>query len=193
MKVVIEKNSTAFMTRDLKRVITRAFDRVGVTGIVKIGFVGQKRGRGGVNYDRERVIDWPDGSGLTFRQQGQRATFWVGPKMDAIELCSAARWVGYGMRGVIGRERWRMYPASPADKEFLADKPLIPKKTRAAKPARPYAEVMREQLERKLVRCRASIAKTAAKKRRLETKLKKLARREKAIERWLAKTAGAEG
>lgn len=197
MRLIILKNTTAFTTRSLRRVVARAFDRVGVSGVVEVRFVGQKRGVGGFSFNKGDAVEWPEaasdtGLGVVARV-GRNVRFYVGPKMDAVRFCSQARWVGYGLRNVTGFERQRMYPATPADREFLADKPLITKasKRKRARAELSVAERARDDWAKKLARTRAAIAKNRMRARRLELALPKLLRREKHLAKVLVRTEGS--
>ncbi len=169
MRVVVKGNTTGFTTRSLKCVVARAFDRVGVTGDVSVWFNGKKRGRGRVRALVGEVIQMPgDRTGRAKVDQPDRIWFGIGPMMDAELLCSWARWAGYGMRGVIGAERRRMYPASPADKEYLASRPLVPK---AARRRRTDTLVDRELRKKERALARVALALRKAQKRASRTRI----------------------
>lgn len=202
MKLRVTANTSAFTTRSLKRVIARAFDRVGVARDVDVRFIGQKRGKGAFSFEKGQEIAWPVdealdaiSESLTVRLQGKTANFWVGPELDSVTLCSYARYVGYGIRGVKGLERKRMYPASPADREFLGDKPLVHRMAETRRLRRLAARSGPEIIERRAARTAAALERAKVREQRAKAAVrrltKKLARLKRAAERAARKEVAA--
>lgn len=190
MKVQVAKNTTAFTTRSLSRVVRRAFDRAGIKGNIRVSFIGRVwHPSAGIAYRCDSpgsVAQFPgDRTGQATVCEGNGGYFWIGPNAEAVELCSAARFVGYAIRGVKGRELSRLMPASPADREFLADKPLVRKKGREPKPSITKEELKRRAMEKKFARTQQALLRAMQKARRLERHVKKLRRRERYFARML--------